>query len=111
MPRTRKKTPETKILFVTFNPTTVTCNFEDELHRIETAGLRRPGTVRVAARWSVSLDDFKDQFGQIRPNVVHVLSPGVDLSGNELILTDEQGHSQYVGVDAFGLKEGYHLVL
>ena len=101
MPRTRKTSPETKILFVASNPTTIKYNFEDELHRIEAAGLRRPGTMRVTARWSVSLDRFKEQLGEIRPDVVHVLSPGVDPAGNELILSDEQGHPQYVGVDDF----------
>lgn len=101
MPRTRKTSPGTKILFVASNPTTIKYNFEDELHRIETAGLRRPGAVRVTARWSVSLDRFKEQLGEIRPDVVHVLSPGVDPAGNRLILSDEKGHPQYVGVDDF----------
>ena len=101
MPHTRKNAPETKILFVASNPTMIKFNFEDELHRIEAAGLRQPGAMRVTARWSVSLDGFKDQLGEIRPDVVHVLSPGVDPVGNELILSDKQGRPQYVGVDDF----------
>jgi len=66
MPRTRKTPSEKTILFVASNPTKVKYNFKDELHRIESAGLWRPGTVRVAARWLVSLDtkdSRKDRVG------------------------------------------------
>jgi hypothetical protein len=85
-----------RVLFLASNPTAMTFDFAEELHRIEAARRSRPGSFVVVPRWSVSLAELTRHVAADRPAVVHVLSPTVDPARNELVLSDETGEPEYV---------------
>ncbi len=88
------------VLFVASNPTATKFEFAEELRRIEQVQEHWPGTYRVRARWSVSLSDLQRLIEQFRPNILHLLSPGVEPKTQGLMLSDHEGKPQYVRPDA-----------
>ena len=96
-----KRTSSSTVLFVASNPTEIKFDFAKELHFIEEAGRAYPESFGVIARWSVSVEQFKQYLATMQPDVIHLLSPGVDPTDNTLVLSDERGRPQYVNVGAF----------
>src|SRR5262249_51995445 len=73
------------VLFVAANPTQTPFDFRHELDLIQRARDLRPNALRVEARWSVGSGDLKQLLSQLRPSVLHLLSPGVDPKTRALI--------------------------
>lgn len=83
------------VLFVASNPTTIKFDFARELGIIKEEGHRRPDGLHVQARWSVSVAGLKNAIAKLRPDIVHVLSPGVDVITNALVLSGARGAPEY----------------
>lgn len=89
------------ILFIASNPTAIKFDFAGELTAIhEASSKRRPSSLKVVSRWSVSVNGLKSAVKAIRPDIVHLLSPGVDEVTNALILSDAKGRPEYAQPDA-----------
>jgi TIR domain/CHAT domain len=89
------------ILFVASNPTAIKFDFAGELTAIrEASSKRRPLSLKLVSRWSVSAKGLKSAVETIRPEIVHLLSPGVDQVTNALVLADTKGHPEYAQPDA-----------
>lgn len=95
------RSKKARILFIASNPTEIKFNFAEELYAIEQATRMSNGAFEVIARWSVSIEGLKRQLDEVKPDVVHLLSPGVDPERNELVLSDEAGRPQMVKAEAF----------
>ena len=83
------------ILFVASNATEIPFDFARELEQLQSASNGAGGSLAVTARWSVSADELRCLLKENRPDVVHLLSPGVDPSNLGLML-DRSGQVEYV---------------
>lgn len=81
----------TKILFVASNPQRMQLDFAQELDLIQRAG-EGEGGYQVIARWSVSLAELARLLKTTQPDVVHLLSPGVE-QDTQLMYLGEDGES------------------
>ncbi|MEO8593066.1 MAG: TIR domain-containing protein [Candidatus Solibacter sp.] len=90
----------TNILFVASNATAIQFDFAKELERLQAAREHAGGTFSLISRWSVSADELHRLLEEHEPNVVHVLSPGVNLANRALML-DRGGQVEYVSPAAF----------
>src|SRR5688572_3588307 len=89
------------ILFVASNPTVIKFDFAGELTAIRDASSKRkPPILELASRWSVSVNGLKSAVAAIRPEIVHLLSPGVDQVTNALVLADSKGRPEYAQPEA-----------
>lgn len=89
------------ILFVASNPTAIKFDFAGELTVIQEASSeRQPSSLKLVSRWSVSVNGLKSAVEAIRPEIVHLLSPGVDQVTNALVLADKKGRPEYAQPDA-----------
>jgi hypothetical protein len=88
------------VLFVASNPTAIKFDFAGELTAVKEALQGRPNGLEVLARWSVSVAGLKSAVAKIRPEIVHLLSPGVDVVTNALVLSDANGRPEYAPPDA-----------
>ncbi len=88
------------VLFVASNATAIQFDFARELERLQAAGERAGGSFTLTARWSVSSDDLHRLLEEHGPDVVHVLSPGVN-PGNHGLMLDRGGQVEYVTPAAF----------
>lgn len=101
MPLTeRGHTMPVSVLFVASNPTAITFDFAGELAVIKEAWQQRSDTTEVLARWSVAVDGLRDDVSRTRPDIVHILSPGVEPVTRAMVMSDEQGRPLYVQPDA-----------
>jgi hypothetical protein len=82
------------VLFIAANPTQTRFAFAEELHCIEESGLK------VSSRWSVGVEEIPRLLDSVAPDVVHVLSPGVDPQRG-LMLADPRGRPQYAKAPRF----------
>lgn len=89
-----------RVLFVASNPTAIKFDFARELEELKTAVQRRSTTFEILARWSVSVAVLKNAVTKMRPEVVHLLSPGVHPETNALVLSDRHGRPEYAQPDA-----------
>lgn len=80
------------VLFVASNPTQIRLDFAGELTALRGA---LPRTWRIPARWSVSVAKLKQVVQATRPDIVHLLSPGVHVATNALVLSDSRGRPEY----------------
>jgi len=83
------------VLFVASNPTAIKFDFAGELNTIAEALKSRAGSPTILARWSVSSAALKSAVQSRRPEIVHLLSPGVDPITNALVMSDAQGRPEY----------------
>src|ERR1051326_5281063 len=88
------------VLFVASNATAIQFDFATELERLQAARDQAGGSFTLTARWSVSADGLIRLLKEHRPDVVHVLSPGVNPSNQSLML-DRGGQVEYVSPTAF----------
>jgi hypothetical protein len=88
------------VLFVASNATAIKFDFATELKRLQAARDEARGSFKLAARWSVSADDLTRLLKEHGPEVVHVLSPGVNPANHALML-DRGGQVEYVSPTAF----------
>jgi len=101
-----------KVLFVASNPTAHKFDFVGELSAIrEAAARRRSSGLNLIARWSLSVSGLRSEVAAGRPDIVHLLSPGVDVAANALVLSDAQGRPEYAQPNelsaAFGPLRSY----
>jgi hypothetical protein len=82
-------------LFIASNATAIRFNFAEELHRLQQAHKRAPKSYTVKARWSVSRESLDRLLQEERPQLVHLLSPGVNPANDGLML-DRGGKIEYV---------------
>jgi hypothetical protein len=82
------------VLFVASNATAIHFDFARELERIQAARERAGGNFTLTARWSVNADDLRRLLEEHGPDVVHVLSPGVNPANHALML-DRGGQVEY----------------
>ena len=83
------------ILFVASNPTAIKFDFSGELTTINQVLSQTAGTIEVMARWSLGVDGLREAIQKMRPDVVHLVSPGVDLITQALVMSDPQGRPEY----------------
>jgi hypothetical protein len=88
------------VLFVASNPTAIQFDFAGELTAMKEALRSRPSGPKILARWSVSGAGLKKAVSDLRPEIVHLLSPGVDQITNALVMADAQGRPEYAQPDA-----------
>ncbi|MFL6451317.1 MAG: hypothetical protein ACJ746_27105 [Bryobacteraceae bacterium] len=88
------------VLFVASNATAIHFDFVTELERLQTARERAAGSFTLTARWSVSADALHRLLEEHEPDVVHVLSPGVN-PANRALMLDRGGQVEYVSPAAF----------
>ncbi len=88
------------VLFVASNATAIRFDFATELERLQAAREQAGGSFTLTARWSVSADDLIHLLKEQAPDVVHVLSPGVNPANHALML-DRGGQVEYVSPAAF----------
>jgi len=88
------------VLFVASNATAIKFDFATELERLQAARDRASGSFTLTARWSVSADDLHRLLEEQEPDVLHLLSPGVNPTNHGLML-DRSGKVEYVSPDAF----------
>lgn len=88
------------VLFLASNATAINFDFATELARLQAALEQAGGSLTLTARWSVSSDDLIRLLKEHRPDVVHVLSPGVNPENHALML-DRGGKVEYVSPAAF----------
>jgi len=74
------------VLFVASNATAIHFDFAKELDRIQGARELAGGSFTLIARWSVSAHDLRRLIQEHRPDVVHVLSGGVNPANHGLML-------------------------
>ena len=89
-----------RVLFIASNATAIHFDFARELERLQAASERAGGSFTLTARWSVSADDLRRLLEEQRPDVVHVLSRGVN-SANDGLMLDRGGQVEYVSPAAF----------
>jgi hypothetical protein len=85
-----------KVLFVAASGANLQFDFASELEAMETAAKRSRGAFSVASRWSVDPPALTDLLAKQRPEVLHLVSPGVDEKTLELCLCNTRG--EYVPV-------------
>ena len=90
----------TSVLFVASNATAISFDFATELERLQAASEHAGGAFTLTARWSVSADDLRHLLTECAPDVVHLLSPGVNPTNHSLML-DRGGQVEYVSPAAF----------
>ena len=88
------------VLFVASNATAIQFDFATELERLQAARERASGSFTLTARWSVSADDLHRLLQEQEPDVLHLLSPGVNPTNHGLML-DRSGKVEYVAPGAF----------
>ena len=88
------------VLFVASNATAIKFDFATELERLQAAREQTDGSFTLTARWSVSADDLIRLLKEHGPDVVHLLSPGVNPANHALML-DRGGQVEYVSPAAF----------
>jgi hypothetical protein len=88
------------VLFVASNATAIKFDFASELERLQAARERAGGSFSLTARWSVSADDLRVLLEEHQPDVLHVLSPGVN-PANRALMLDRGGKVEYVSPSAF----------
>ena len=75
------------VLFVASNATAMQFDFAGELDRIQAARELAGGSFTLTARWSVSAHDLRNLIEEQAPDVVHVLSPGVNPANHGLVFS------------------------
>ncbi len=88
------------ILFVASNATAIQFDFATELERIEAARKDAGGSFSLTARWSLSAEDLRQLLEEQQPDIVHLLSPGVNPHKHALML-DRAGRVEFVTPPAF----------
>lgn len=88
------------VLFVASNATAIRFDFGMELEQLQTALERAPGSFKLIARWSVTADDLRHLLEEQGPDIVHLLSPGVNPANHALML-DRGGQVEYVSPAEF----------
>jgi hypothetical protein len=88
------------VLFVASNATAIQFDFATELERLQGARERAGGGFTLTARWSVSSDDLRQLLKEHQPDVLHLLSPGVN-PANRALMLDRGGQVEYVSPAAF----------
>lgn len=83
------------ILFVASNATAIHFDFAEELARLQAVRERADGIFTLTARWSVGSADLHRLLEELQPDVVHLLSPGVNPANHGLML-DRGGKVEYV---------------
>src|SRR5215831_14244218 len=83
------------VLFVASNATAIRFDFAAELERLQAARERASGNFTLTARWSVSADELHRLLEEQEPDVLHLLSPGVNPTNHGLML-DRLGKVEYV---------------
>ena len=88
------------VLFVASNATAIQFDFARELERLQAARDQAGGSFTLTARWSVSAGDLRRILEEQGPDVVHLLSPGVNPANHALML-DRGGQVEYVSPAEF----------
>ena len=92
--------PVGNVLFVASNATAIQFDFATELKRLQAAREQAGGSFTLTARWSVSAADLRLLLEEQQPDVLHVLSPGVN-PANRALMLDRGGQVEYVSPAAF----------
>jgi TIR domain/CHAT domain len=87
------------VLFVASNATAIRFDFATELERIQAARELAGDSFTLTAHWSVSAHDLRRLMEEQRPDVVHVLSGGVNPANDGLML-DRGGEVEYISPSA-----------
>jgi len=91
------------ILFVASNPTATKFDFKGELTAIRAAASRRRHSkLNLVARWSIDAASLRDAVSKFRPDIVHLVSPGVDVGTHGLVLSTADGRPEYVKPEVIG---------
>ncbi len=90
-----------KVLFVASSPSSLKFDFAGELAAMEAAADRSNGGFGVSSRWSVDLEGLTGLMQNVRPEVLHLVSPGVIEESLELCLCDSRGKLVPVKPPAF----------